>query len=207
MVLRSDAVALRFSAFAAATLLVLALTAAALLTRFAWSVREPAPEVQIVSSWPAQPQGAAAAAAGRRAATSGAAPAAAIETMAPGDAAVPGALFRSLRCATAEGRRAHPELCAGDASFAAQGAGDIAPTRVDGVRTREGAAQRSILRNMQRGVETYARGEAQRYADPRQDPIYEEGTDPATAAHRPCPEGQAPVGDGRGLNGQTCRPR
>jgi hypothetical protein len=204
---RSDA-AVRASAFAAATLLVLALIAAALLTRFIWTVRElPPPAVSIISSWPSTPETSAApsGAPQQRAAMRGTM-AAPIPDAASQAAPGTGGLF-GLRCATAEGRRAHPELCAGDTSYAARGAGDIAPERVEGNRTNEGAAQRVILRAAQARVTEYARGEAQRYIDPRQDPLYEDNTDPVTAAHRPCPEGQTPVGDGRGLNGQTCRPR
>jgi hypothetical protein len=128
-------------------------------------------------------------------------------TSAPAGSAAERALSTfSLQCATAAGRRAHPAACAGIGELGESAQAPIAPRRVDGVLTSEGAVQRALLQNLNSSARTYALGEAQKYLDPRQDPLYEEGTDPATAAMRPCPAGQMPVGSGAHLTGRTCQP-
>lgn len=200
---------LRLSAFALATLLVAALVAAALFARFVWQGAAPSPEgatVEYLTAFPPYTR----AGEGEAPATRDA-HAQAPAVLAPGEAA-PAAqsalagVLAAARCATSVSRREENPHCADAPGFAGQGGRDIAPAPVDGVRTREGVIGRTVMRAAQARVENYARGEAQRYADPREDPLYEEGTDPATAAMRPCPPGSLPHGDGRGVNGRTCQP-
>lgn len=122
-------------------------------------------------------------------------------------AAMPSApnALAAARCATLEQRRRNPDCAQGPAFADARGR-DLAPAPVEGVQSRDGALGRAILRGVNARAENYALGEAQKYADPREDPLYEEGTDPATAAMRPCPAGTEPRGDGRERRGRTCQP-
>ncbi len=111
----------------------------------------------------------------------------------------------AIRCATVQQRQRNPDCARGPSYGDAQGR-DFAPAPVEGLQTRDGALGRALIRGVNARVENYALGEAQKYADPRQDPLYEEGTDPSTAALRPCPAGTLPRGDGRELRGRTCQP-
>ncbi len=180
----------RVAAWFAAALLVCALIAAALLAQF--SVRETAyPPDRGVEAYVAP-----------RAAPSSFA-------IAPANAPARGGAI----AAPEQGPQAPPSALTGLAnvargsSFSAyRGERAIAPAPVEGGLSRDDALGRAIVRGLNARVENYARGEAQRYADPRDDPIYERGTDPADAAMRPCPIGQEPRGDGRNLHGRTCVP-
>lgn len=195
---------IRTSAWLIAAALVVFLTAAALLST--WRVdRQIWPDAAAVTSITASERSAPASASPR--APSAQAPA----MIAPSTLAAPGATQSSngglaaLRCATLEQRRRNPECASGPSYADAQGR-DLAPAPVEGVQTRDGALGRAILRGVNARAENYALGEAQKYADPREDPLYEEGSDPATAAHRPCPPGTSPRGDGRNLRGRSCQP-
>jgi hypothetical protein len=201
---------IRLSAFALAALIVMLVTAAALLSRVALLRQDSVDHAPVVSLWPSRPTPNTdyririeprATAPSAEAASSPSAP----PTLSASSAAGEG--FAAMRCATAEGRRQNPHLCGEGREFARPAFGDdIAPAPVEGVRTNEGALERTILRAARARVENYARGESQRYADPREDPLYEAGTDPADAANRPCPAGQIGQGDGSGLTGRTCQP-
>lgn len=190
-----DALRLRFVTFALAALLVCGVLAAALYARVVWRGAPAQPDAApVVSIW------------------RDAAPAMASAPFAPPvsrgtESAVPQDLQDALQSAAPGSALAGIAQAARGEGFATYGDGrDLPPARVEGVRTRDGALERTIARAAQARVTEYARGEAQRYADPREDPLYEEGTDPATAAHRPCPPGTQPRGDGRALRGRTCRP-
>lgn len=113
-------------------------------------------------------------------------------------------MLAALRCATQAGRRENAALCHGVADARGR-AREIAIAPVEGVLSHDDDLQRSLLRSLNGRVRNYATGEAQRYIDPREDPIFEEGTDPATAAMRPCPAGTETRGTGAGLTGRTCQ--
>ncbi len=188
-----NALRLRVMTFALAALLVCGVLAAALYARFVWQgAPSQADSAPVISIWRAEQPSATSPA---RDVSNRTAPQPMIVAPQTTDAApAPSALAGLAQAARGE-------------SFAGASDGrDLPPQRVEGVRTQEGALQRTIARAAQARVTEYARGEAQRYADPREDPLYEEGTDPATAAHRPCPPGTQPHGDGRALRGRTCQP-
>lgn len=195
----------RIGSWVAAALVVAALAAAALFAT--WRLEESVtPDAAPVLSISATPRAPALEAPGpaRRARVMDAPPA-----IAPDSAAAPAArgegVLSALRCASVEQRRRNPD-CAQVHSYADADGRDLAPAPVAGVQSRDGALGRAILRGVNARAENYALGEAQKYADPRDDPLYEEGTDPSTAALRPCPAGTMPHGDGRERRGQTCRP-
>jgi len=186
-----DSLRLRFVTFALAALLVCGVLAAALYARIVWYGAPAQPDAApVVSIWREAPMASIAPPQSR-----GTAAPVSQDSPAASQSAAPGSALAGIaQAARGEG-------------FATYGDGrDLPPARVEGVRTRDGALERTIARAAQARVTEYARGEAQRYADPREDPLYEEGADPATAAHRPCPPGTQPRGDGRALRGRTCQP-
>lgn len=189
-----EALRRRLMAFALAVFVVGGVLAGAFYTRFVW--RGPTPSADaasVVSIWRETPV------------SSAPAPAPMMDRRAPSTpmetdtASAPVAPQPSSLAGIAQAAR-------GQGFSGVQGARDLPPARVEGQQTREGALQRTIARAAQARVTEYARGEAQRYADPREDSLYEEGSDPATAAHRPCPPGTTPRGDGQNLRGRTCQP-
>jgi hypothetical protein len=135
----------------------------------------------------------------------------AVSTPAPIEAAIASpraapllGLMASQRCELATTRRDHPELCAG---YDGRGAsGQIAVRPVEEVVTRGVALRRAVGNAVNARAGEYALGEAQKYADPRDDPLFDKGTDPATAAMRPCAAGELPQGAGAHLTGRTCQP-
>lgn len=191
---------MRVWAWVAAVLVVAA--AVAMMLSHAWRVGWPAPlEAPVVLSITERASSGAAAPAplARRTRREDATP------DAPPLSTSQAAALAAVRCATLEQRRRNPD-CAQGPAFADASGRDLAPEPVQGLQTREGAVQRAILRGINARAENYALGEAQKHADPRADPLYEEGTDPATAAMRPCPAGSEPRGDGRDRRGRTCQP-
>ena len=91
-------------------------------------------------------------------------------------------------------------------NFTAPGAQrEIVIPPVHSVPTAAQQRNRLILGALTDGAATYARGEAQKYADPHDDPLYDPGTDPSIAAMRPCAGQSATRGTGAHLTGRSCQ--
>jgi hypothetical protein len=89
--------------------------------------------------------------------------------------------------------------------FTVQAQREIAIPPVRSILTGAQQRNRQILGAITAGAATYARGEAQKYADPRDDPLYDPGSDPSTAAMRPCAGQSTTRGTGAHLTGRSCQ--
>lgn len=115
------------------------------------------------------------------------------------------AALSAAACSAARLTRTQRAGCADAPAFGdARSAPALPVAAVEGLKTSSQKIAVAVATAIARR-ETY--GQAQRYIDPREDPLYKSGADPSTSYYRPCPEGMAPGGDGHALNGRTCHPR